>query len=201
MDQSRPGDRSDAGSAPAAGEALIDWPEALARHGGWLRRVISTRLGERQAVEDVMQEVCLAAVGKPPPAVGASAVAAWLYRVAVRQCLLYRRRSGRRRRLAERFNDRARGAAPRPLSGGADPDGPLPWLLAAERRELVARALARLPRRDADVLALKYGENWSYRELAERLGTTEAAVESRLHRARRRLREELARLTRDGEPP
>jgi DNA-directed RNA polymerase specialized sigma24 family protein len=39
---------------------------------------------------------------------------------------------------------------------------------------------------------LKYSENWTYRELAAHLGQTEAAIESRLHRARRRLRDELA---------
>jgi RNA polymerase sigma-70 factor (ECF subfamily) len=54
--------------------------------------------------------------------------------------------------------------------------------------------MARLPRRDADVLVLKYAEHWSYRQLAEHLGTTESAVEARLHRARARLREELNRL-------
>lgn len=39
---------------------------------------------------------------------------------------------------------------------------------------------------------LKYSEGWSYRELAARLGVGEGAVEARLHRARRRLRDLLA---------
>ena len=52
-------------------------------------------------------------------------------------------------------------------------------------------ALTRLPPRDAEVLILKYAEGWSYRELAEHLGQSEPAVESRLHRARQRLRQEL----------
>jgi len=71
---------------------------------------------------------------------------------------------------------------------------PLRWLLADERRELVRKALARLPRRDAEILSLKYSENWSYRELAERLGVSPAAMQARLHRARQRLRSELAAL-------
>ena len=57
---------------------------------------------------------------------------------------------------------------------------------------LIREALGRLPARDAEVLLLKYTENWSCRDLAEHLGQTEAAIESRLHRARRRLRDELA---------
>ena len=178
--------------APVVGPAGqgVDWAAALDRHGRWLRRVVLTRLGERQAVDEVMQEVSLAAVANaaPPPADGAQ-VGAWLYRVAVRQTLLYRRRSGRRRKLVDAF---ARLGAP----AGAGPDcgDPMHWLLSAERAGLVRQAMARLPRRDADVLVLKYTEHWSYRQLAEHLGTTESAVEARLHRARARLREELNRL-------
>jgi RNA polymerase sigma-70 factor (ECF subfamily) len=44
------------------------------------------------------------------------------------------------------------------------------------------------------MLLLKYTEDWNYRQLAERLGATPAAVEARLHRARGRLRRALARL-------
>jgi RNA polymerase sigma factor CnrH len=49
-----------------------------------------------------------------------------------------------------------------------------------------------LPARDVEILLLKYTENWSYRDLAEHLGLTPGAVESRLHRARKRLRDLLA---------
>jgi RNA polymerase sigma-70 factor (ECF subfamily) len=168
----------------------VDWSAALQRHGRWLRRVILSRVGERQAVEEVMQEVSLAAVASPaPPRADPASVGAWLYRVAVRQTLLYRRRSGRRRKLLDAFVRRGVAADTNP----APPD-PLGWLLSAERADLVRRAVARLPRRDADVLVLKYTEHWSYRQLAEHLGTTESAIEARLHRARARLREELNRL-------
>ena len=54
--------------------------------------------------------------------------------------------------------------------------------------------MSRLPKRDAEILMLKYTEDWSYRALAEHLGISESAVETRLHRARQRLRTELAAL-------
>ncbi len=60
------------------------------------------------------------------------------------------------------------------------------------RSALVRQAIARLPRREVEILLLKYTENWSYEQLAQRLGTSESAIESRLHRARGRLRRELA---------
>jgi RNA polymerase sigma-70 factor (ECF subfamily) len=104
--------------------------------------------------------------------------------LAVRQALLYRRRCGRQHRLISRYAGRqATGAGASPF-----PDA-LEGLLNDERRASVRAALERLPRRDAEILLLKYTEDWSYRELAERLGIGESAVESRLHRARQRLRE------------
>jgi RNA polymerase sigma factor (sigma-70 family) len=163
----------------------IDWALALARHDRWLRTVVSARLGERQAVDEVLQEVSLAAVGASA-VVEPSRLAGWLYRLAIRQTLLYRRARGRQHKLAGRYARKVRD------EGTTSPE-PLGWLLLDERSALIREALARLPERDAEVLLLKYTENWSCRDLAEHLGQTEAAIESRLHRARRRLREELAR--------
>ena len=54
--------------------------------------------------------------------------------------------------------------------------------------------MKQLVRRDAEILLLKYTEDWSYRDLAGRMGISESAVEARLHRARQRLRNELAAL-------
>ena len=65
-------------------------------------------------------------------------------------------------------------------------------MLAEERRQLVRVAVERLPGRDAELLLLKYSQNWSYHQIAEHLGISHSAVESRLHRARGKLRSELA---------
>ena len=54
-----------------------------------------------------------------------------------------------------------------------------------------SRALAVLPRRDAEVLLLKHTQDWTYRQLAERLGVSEAAIDGRLQRARAKLRRAL----------
>jgi len=175
-----------------AGEAAagkIDWPAVLVEHDRWLRTVIGARLGEPQAVEEVMQEVSLAAVAQRSPLADPSKVAPWLYRLAVTQSVLYRRKMGRRRKLTDRFAQRFR-----PTEEDTREPDPLGWLLAEERREQVRQAMGRLRRRDAEMLMLKYTENWSYRQLAEHLGISESAVEARLHRARKRLRAELAAL-------
>ena len=165
----------------------IDWQAVLAEHDRWLRTVVGARLGEPQAVDDVMQEVALAAVRQQSPIADPDKVAPWLYRLAVTQSLLYRRKQGRRRKLTDRYAERYR-----PTEQDTRHADPLDWLLAEERHEQVRTALAGLTKQDAEILLLKYTENWSYHDLAERLGISHSAVEARLHRARKRLRTELA---------
>jgi len=173
------------GGAGPATVPPIDWAEALARHDRWLRTVVLARLGERQAVDEVMQDVSLAAVEQRSPISDPTKVAPWLYRLAVVQSLLYRRRHGRQRKLVDRF---AVQRQPSEADGTVDP---LDWLLSEERRKMVRTALKKLPRRDAEILLLKYTEDWSYQQIAAHLGISESALETRLHRARKRLRDEL----------
>ena len=175
--------RSQTGAVP------IDWPAELERHGRWLRTVALARVGDATAADDILQEVAAAAVHKGHQLRDPSRVGAWLYRLAVIGALQYRRRQGRRKRLVERYADRVA-----PTESNSRERDPLDWLLADERKVLVRQALACMPRRDAEMLLLKYSEDWSYRQVAEHLGVSESAVEARLHRARQRLRGELHRL-------
>lgn len=167
----------------------IDWSATLAKHERWLRTVVGARVGEPQAVDEVMQEVSLAAVRGQAPISDRSKIAPWLYQLAVRQSLLYRRKVGRRRKLVGNYVDRFH-----PTEQDTRTTDPLDWLLAEERQRLVRRALARLVPRDSEILLLKYIEGWSYHELADHLGVSHSAAEARLHRARAHLREQLAKL-------
>ena len=82
---------------------VLDWGATLAEHDRWLRRVVASRLGESQAVDEVMQDVALAAVAQRSPLHNPARVAVWLYRLAVRQVLIYRRKTGRQRSLVNRY--------------------------------------------------------------------------------------------------
>lgn len=165
----------------------LDLTRVLRQHDRWLRTVVYSRVGEREGVDDVMQEVALAAVRQAATLPDASRMAPWLYRVAVRQSLLYRRKAGRRRKLANGYAQQVPPAEHDPTCVE-----PLDWLLARERSQWVRVALERLANRDREILMLKYAENWSYQQIAEHLGVSHSAVEARLHRARARLRAELA---------
>ena len=167
----------------------VDWPAALAQHGRWLRTVVFARVADDAAADDVMQEIATAAVEKGHQLRDSAKAAPWLYRLAVMAALQYRRRQGRRRKLVDRYVQQVP-----PADNDVREADPLDWLLADERRSLVRQALDRLPRRDAEILLLKYTEDWSYRQLAEHLGLSTSAVEARLHRARRKMRRALVRL-------
>ncbi len=159
-----------------------DWHSAWSEHERWLRAVVYARLRDREATDEVMQNVAVAAASQSDPG-GVRNLGPWLYRVAVRQCILFRRQCGRRRKLLENYARHQESRDHR----SPDPD-PLSWLLSGERRDMVRQALMTLPGRDMEILLLKYGENWSYQQIAQRLAVSQSAVEARLHRARARLR-------------
>lgn len=178
----------------APGAQPLDVAQALAAHRRWLTTVLRARGVEADAVEELMQEVHLAAVRGAEQLREPEKVAPWLYRIAVVTALQYRRRRGRQRKLVERYihereTDYSRGES-----------DPLDWLLADEQRQLVRRAIEQLPARDAEMLLLKYTEHWSYQQLAEHLGISQSAVEARLHRAREKMRRRLARLSPESIP-
>jgi len=171
------------GDGPGSLKGHIHWDE----QERWLRAVVASRLGESQGVDEVLQEIALQTVRQPAKWAAVIDQPGWLYRVAVRQCMLYRRQHGRQRKLLNLY------AQQQARVDESDGD-PLAWLLSGERLALVRQAISRLPTRDAEILLLKYSQNCCYAQIADQLGTTTSAVEARLHRARERLRCELRQL-------
>jgi len=164
---------------------MVDWLQAIADHEVWIRTSLYARLGEAQAVDEVMQEVSLAACGLKTPLLEPQKAGAWLYRVAIRQAMLFRRRRGRHARMVDRLTQQGAGRLPEPSS-------PLDFLLSRERGQLVRDAMKRLDARDTEILLLRYTQDWSCQEMASHLGVSPSCIEARLHRARRRLRTELS---------
>ena len=171
----------------AVTETAVDWTAELSRHDRWLRTVVFARSPDPDTVDDIMQEVALAAVAQSSPLRSTDRIAPWLYQLAVRLALLHRRRMGRERRKLGIY------AVKGEIDNTAQSE-PVDWLLKDERREFVRIAVGELPPKEREILLLKYTADWSYRQLSDRLGITEKAVESRLDRARKRLREKLLRL-------
>ena len=103
-----------------------------------------------------------------------------------------------RRRTRVRSDRRQDQLRDRQIALGAEPSvsddgGASDTVVAAERREAVAAALARLPVADRVVIAYRWFEDMTERDIATALGVRPGTVKSRLSRAMARLRAELER--------
>ncbi len=163
-------------------ESPIDWGAAWQQHRRWLATVIRSRLADREAAEDVLQEVAVAAIAQKAKPSDPSKVAPWLYRVALRKVINHHRATGRQRRLIDGAVRSGRMLEnSRELEPGA-------WLLKNELTHSVSQGLTQLDSQDRQLLLLKYTEGWGYQDLSEHLGISIKTVEYRLLKARRALR-------------
>lgn len=164
----------------------IDWASAIKANEKWMRGVIAQRVGNRDGVDEVFQEIGLAAARQRTPLRDPTKVGFWLYKLAVVQSSLYRRALGRKRRALQGYEDRVRLA-----ENDETQQEPLEWLLDREREEHVRAAASTIPEEEQIILRMKYTDDKSYQEIADELGTTVLAVQSKLHRARVRLKRSL----------
>jgi RNA polymerase sigma-70 factor (ECF subfamily) len=148
--------------------------------------------------EEVVQDVFLTLFRKIDTFEGRAAIGTWLYRVAANAALIKRR--GKRVELEVSLEDclptfRADGhrEGDRAWVLADWSETPESELLAGEAREILERALERLPEHYRALLVLRDVEELSNEEVAEILGESVSSVKSRLHRARMALREILTK--------
>lgn len=130
--------------------------------------------------EEVASDVFLAAWEQPED-LQAGRVKAWLGAVARNKAKNKLRQAGRTLPLEEDALD---------LPGSDDPAGALER---AEERELVRRAVDSLPPQDREIFLRRYYYAQSVKEVAAAVGMGEAAVKTRLHRGRNKLKELLTK--------
>lgn len=153
-------------------------------HQERLLRLCERMLGDAEEARDAAQEVFLKAYRKAADFRPRGQVYTWLYRIATNHCL----NKLRRRRVVRfvRWEDpEERDAAP--FDPPDDGPGPEATLESRRRWQRTRKVIARLPAGQRAVLVLARFEGLSYRQIAEVLGITEGAVESRLFRAMRRI--------------
>jgi RNA polymerase sigma-70 factor (ECF subfamily) len=151
--------------------------------------------GDARDAEDLFQETWLRAVKAAATGLdtrGAEAKA-WLYAIAANAHKdQLRKRRVRRLFLAERSR----------ALGGREGDADLGWDLPARAREdgasrsdvrlCLRRAVSRLPGKERRVFVLKDIEGFKHDEIGRLLGIPEATVRTLLHRAVKKLRQDLA---------
>ncbi|MCZ6787086.1 MAG: sigma-70 family RNA polymerase sigma factor [Planctomycetota bacterium] len=136
---------------------------------------------DEHEVQDVAQEVFMKVFQRIDAFDGRSKFYTWLYRVTVNAAKDHLKK--RRRRPAVPLDDdnalRDRGEGPSARAAGE------------ETRRLVREAIGSLPEKYRVVLTLRELESLSYNEIAAVLKVSLGTVESRLHRARERLKRRL----------
>lgn len=156
----------------------------------WLRTVVRSRVGEVDAVDDIMQNIAMALVKQKDSLSEINRISAWLYQVAVKQVLMHRRTRGRRRNFEDRLFQQTS------VTSTTEVVSPVDRVLVAERHGLVREAVDKLDELDRQILMLKYSEGWTYSQLSEHLGVKEDTIEYRLMKARKKLRCILSTLDR-----
>lgn len=156
--------------------------EFVSRYADPVYAYVSRRLAPREdRVDDVIQEVFLAALQKLDTFAGQSSIAGWLLGIA-------------RHKVEDFYRALVRDAEPFPDDAEASNEGPasephLDELIdAARAQEKTHRILERLPAAYSAALLWRYWEKRSLKEMAAQTGKTEKAMERLLSRARMHFR-------------
>lgn len=158
----------------------------LGKYKASVYRLILRHVGDADEALDLTQESFVAAFGAIDRYDGSRPFQLWISRIAVNKC-----RDWARRRKVRAFFTRAL-----PIDEAHDlaSDAPLPDIAVEGRLELarVRAAMAGLPQHLREVLILRGMEDVSQAEAAAILGVSEKSIETRLYRARSRLKSLLA---------
>ncbi len=142
-------------------------------------------IGDRSEADDLAQEVFIKAYYALPKFQFRSEFGTWLYRIAINHVRDYLRKN--RHRLDEVSIHELGETLPAAADSSLEERQ-----LADRRRLLVQTALRRLPDKYQAILVLRDMQGMPYDEIARILGISPGTVDSRLHRARKKLREKLA---------
>lgn len=169
-------------AALALGGRQDAYREFLARYKAPVFRLIRSNVGDEGEAMDLTQESFVAGFAALGRYDGERPFRVWISRIALNKC-----RDWGRRRAVRSFFTRAL-----PLESAHDVagDSPATDVEAADRAELarVRNAIVELPGNLREIIVLRGIEELSQAETAEMLGVSEKTVETRLYRARAKLR-------------
>ena len=143
-----------------------------------LRALAYRLLGDRDRMDDALQETYVKAFRALPRFRGASGLGTWLYRIAYRACLDELERTRR-----------AGGLVPADAQDATEPQPDVAETVA--ERTALAEALAALAPEDRAAILLVDAQGFDYRSAGEVLRVPEGTIASRLNRARAALRRAL----------
>jgi RNA polymerase sigma-70 factor (ECF subfamily) len=167
-----------------------EFARLLEAYSGVIYRLSMKMLNDSQDAEDVLQETFIKAYRHINNFDGRSSLSTWLYRIATNEALMMIRK---RKNMTVSIEE--------PLDADTEIDEPLQivdWccmpeteMMSTEARAYMNRAVEQLPTTLRTVFLLRDIEGLSTEETSQVLNISEAAVKTRLSRARMRLRELL----------
>ena len=154
----------------------------VGRYDPGLRALAFRLLGDRERMDDALQEAYVRAFRALPRFRGDAKLGTWLYRIAYNACL--------------DELESAKRVVQLPLEALGEQDDPRADVVesVAGRGELAA-ALATLAPQDRAAILMVDAQGFGYREAAAALGVPEGTIGSRLNRARALLRDALGETT------
>ena len=156
--------------------------ELVDEYKGMVFAVISRSIPNRSLVDDFAQDVFIRVHRGLRSFRGDARLSTWICRIAMNVCADARQRAPREVSL-----DAAPVGAPPPAATVVSD----PAFTDLERRDRVAKGMARLSDRSRLVLTLHYFAGRGYEEIAEALQVPLGTVKTQLHRAKQELRELL----------
>ena len=156
----------------------------------WMQRVALKHVHSAGLAEDIVQETWLAVLRELDTFQGRSSLKTWIFQILVNQAKAAGRRE-RRMIAVDPLNpciERPGALANCPSAGMTAVARPEDLVIADEAARTILAAVATLPPRDAQIIALRGIQGLSAPEAAEQLGISNGNQRVLLHRARVRLR-------------
>ena len=144
---------------------------------------------DREESLDIVQEVFFKVFQTIDTFRGESSLSTWLHRIAINQCMNWKRKWRRRFRWRRPVEEEDDGDALAQIA--ADGEHPEALVQAKEREKILFDALNRLPEGTRAVFVLKEWDGLSYEEISRALKINKGTVSSRLFNARRQLQKAL----------
>lgn len=165
----------------ALGGDRAAFAQLMHRYAGAVYNLAYRMLGSAEDAEDASQEIFLRAYTRLGSFDRERRFSTWLLSIGSNYCI----DRLRRRRFAWVTLDDAAYSLP------AKEPGPERSALSHEQREIIQRALQKLPETYRLVMVLRYWQDLSYDEISKATSLPESTIKTRLHRARHMLAEAL----------
>ncbi len=154
--------------------------EIYLRYSDRIFRYAAGRTGSRTVADDVLNDTMVGALeGLHRYDAEKGSFASWLFTIASRRIADHERGRAQFWRFLNR-----RGS-------GDVSDDMLDAMIRAEDQEHIRLAVQRLPKRQREIVLLRYAGELSFRDVARVMGISEGAARMRVNRALRRLAEEM----------